>query len=236
MRLAPLFTVLLFAFPAAAQFSGMPGCVATGTSACETGDTLTGTDYENVRAYSAALSSAGAHSNGVNCPAGQYPLGVTAGNAIESCTPDDDVPESGDFAAAASLDSTGAIDVTVPIANGGTASTTASGARTSLGLAIGTDVQAFDADLTDLADGSLSGSKVGTGISGNNITTGTVAEARIDGAIARDSEVASQGIGTGNPPGTCTQGTWYIQTATTLRNCVCKATDVWQCATATTFP
>lgn len=56
---------------------------------------------------------------------------------------------------------------------------------------IGVTVQAYDADLDDLADGSLTGSKVGTGISGTNVTTGTVGESVIDAAIARDSEVTS---------------------------------------------
>lgn len=63
--------------------------------------------------------------------------------------------------------------------------------RGLLDLEVGTDLQAFDADLSDLADGELTGSKVGAGINGSNITSGTVADARIDAAIARDSEVAA---------------------------------------------
>jgi hypothetical protein len=51
--------------------------------------------------------------------------------------------------------------------------------------------QPADADLDDLADGSLTGSKVGTGISGDNVTSGTVADARIASTITRDSEAAA---------------------------------------------
>lgn len=74
------------------------------------------------------------------------------------------------------------------------AATSAQGAKADTALqsaAIGVTIQAYDADLADLADGSLSGSKVGTGINADNITTGTVADARIASTIARDSEVTT---------------------------------------------
>lgn len=47
------------------------------------------------------------HGDGGNCTAGNYPLGVDAAGAVQSCTADDDVPESGDFGAASDLDSAG---------------------------------------------------------------------------------------------------------------------------------
>lgn len=48
-------------------------------------------------------------------------------------------------------------------------------------LALANAYQGLDADLTDLADGSLTGSKVGTGISATNITTGTYAAPVLSG-------------------------------------------------------
>lgn len=65
------------------------------------------------------------------------------------------------------------------------AGTTASGAMQP-GTGGCVAYQPLDADLTDLADGSLTGSKVGTGIAAGNITTGTVPDAQVNGAAESD--------------------------------------------------
>ena len=80
---------------------------------------------------------------------------------------------------------------TIPVAGGGTGSTTASGARTALGLAIGTDVQAFDAGLTDIAGLAVTDSNFIVG-NGSNWVAETGATARTSlglGSLATQSTV-----------------------------------------------
>lgn len=71
---------------------------------------------------------------------------------------------------------------TIAVARGGTGATSASGARTNLGVAIGSDVQAFDADLTNLS-GMQSGASAALAL----LTSAEVAV--LDGATVTTAEL-----------------------------------------------
>lgn len=74
------------------------------------------------------------------------------------------------FASSVTLAGIVTLGTDLAVTEGGTGASDASGARTNLGLVIGTHVQAYDADLDDLADGTLTGSKVGSGIDDDNVS------------------------------------------------------------------
>jgi hypothetical protein len=57
------------------------------------------------------------------------------------------------------------------------------------------DYQGLDTDLNDLADGELTGSKVGAGINGNNITTGTVSPDRLPPNSLTQAGIVPAGTG-----------------------------------------
>jgi hypothetical protein len=70
-------------------------------------------DVPNTITIDLAATATALAANGGNCSAGNYPLGVDASGAVESCTADDDVPESGDFGNAADLESDGSLSADV---------------------------------------------------------------------------------------------------------------------------
>ena len=92
---------------------------------------------------------------------------------------------------------------------------------------IGTTVQAYDADLADLADGSLTGSKVGSGIQAGNITTGILPDARLSALIPKWVSTVPT-----TATDTCTAGTAAYDSSYIY---VCAATNTWVRAAMATW-
>jgi hypothetical protein len=87
-------------------------------------------------------------------------LGIAIGTDVQAYSSTLATVAGGTYTGSSSITTLGTISsgvwngTSIAIANGGTGSTTASGARTALGLAIGSDVQAYSAQLSALASNS----------------------------------------------------------------------------------
>ncbi|MFH1047631.1 MAG: hypothetical protein V1738_04980 [Patescibacteria group bacterium] len=162
------------------------------------------------------LPIANGGTGGATAGAARTNLGLAIGTDVQAWDTDLDswsaIATSAKAGSGANSDITSLSGLTtaLSIAQGGTGATTAGAARTALGLAIGTDVQAYDAGLLDIA---------GLAVTDGNFIVG-------DGAnwIAESGATARTSLGLGNVEDTALS-TWAGSTSLTTLGTV--ATGTW---------
>jgi hypothetical protein len=143
-------------------------------------------------------------------------LGLTIGSDVQAYSATLAAVAGGTYTGAASITTLGTVvtgtwsATTIALDKGGTGATTASGARSNLGLTIGTDVQAYSATLAAVAGGTYTGDNsittVGTITSGTwNGTTIAVANGGT-GATTASGARSNLGLGTAATVNTGTSG------------------------------
>lgn len=164
---------------------GQTGAVSAGDiEAAVNHDNLVGFVADEHIAHSGVTLTAGAGLTGGGDISASRSFAVGAGTGITVNADDVATSASQTHVTALGTIGTGVWEATdVAVAHGGTGASTAADARTNLGLAIGTDVQAYDADLAAIAGitgtrgdvlyyGASGWAALGTGTAGQVLTAG----------------------------------------------------------------